>query len=486
MIKGHTKIELTDVNTGKKEVVEHDNMITNAVYDLCNPPYPLFPSELQVPAINYSKPLIESLFGGIMLWEDALNDDADDYVFPHGVGCTGYACDKANSGVNNMMGTYNASESGYQSDGSHKKVWDFTTNQANGTIASLSLVPSMTGNMGWGVTEYDSSLVEKKTGYKATGIYDYENKLYYSDSVLYVKDGYVYTIKQYNLYYDSNYQNLHISRNGCKLIIQKYLIPSKHISLFSNYNYLKFVEEFEVQLPSDFAASISTSSSYYYGMRMYDDRSESINLIMTDMNVINSGGTIKLCRINISDYTSSTYDISLPVSVVLTRIEAYNQGYDLYTSISGNKLVVTEYSANNIAIIDISGSSNVKEIACPVDRYSFVISDIQNGYLYLCLKRYGNFSYEYIYLLDVDSAEIKRLTVYGMSNSTSSGDNYPLFNRMNMGVKVVGSKIHNLENKLGYMYPFYHIMLTKNNLESPVTKTADKTMKITYTITEES
>lgn len=484
MIKGHTKIELMDVHTGKKEVVEHDNMITNAVHDLCNPPYPLLPSEMNVPAINYSKPLIESLFGGIMLWEDALNDNANDYVFPHGVGCTGYACDKANSGVNNMMGTYNASESGYQPDGSHKKVWDFSTAQANGIISSLSLVPTMTGNVGWGVTEYDSRLEERRDGYIAIGIND-DGKLYHSDRVLYVKDGYVYAIKQYNLYYDSNHQNLHISRNGGKLIIQKYLIPSKQISLFAKYNYLKFVEEFEVQLPSDFVASISTSSNYYYGMCMYDDRSESINLIiMGERSVVNAGGTIKLCRIGISAYTSSTYDISFPVSVVFTRIQTNNQGYDLYASIYGNKLVVTEYGANNIVIIDISGSSNVKEIACPGDRCRFVISDIQNGYLYLCVQESSSLRDDHIYLLDVDSAELERLTADGMSDSTSSYNQSPLFNRMYMGVKVVGSKIHNFKSGLGYMYPFYHIMLTKNNLDSPVTKTPDKTMKITYTLTE--
>lgn len=480
MIKGHTKIELMDVHTGKKEVVEHDNMITNAVQDLCNPPFPLLPSVLQVPAINYNKPLIESLFGGIMLWEDSLNDDADDYVFPHGVGCTGYACNKANSGVNNMMGTYNASESGYQSDGSHKKVWDFSTAQANGIISSLSLVPTMTGNMGWGVTEYDRSLATRGKGYINTGIVDDENALQYSDRVLYVKDGYVYAIKQFNLYYDSNHQNLHISRNGGKLIIQKYLIPSKQISLFANYNYPKFVEEFEVQLPSDFVASISTSSSYYYGMCMYDDRSESINLIITDSSVIKSGGTIKLCRIGISDYTSSTYDISFPVSAVFERIKTNNQGYDLYASICGNKLVVTEYDANNIAIIDISDSSNVKEVECPVSEYMFGIGDVQNGYLYLYLKIGGNRYFDEVYLLDVDNASLKKLTVYDLSGSDDSA----LFYRHCMNAKTVGSKIHSFDNSFGSMYPFYHIMTTKNNLESPVTKTADKTMKITYTLTE--
>ena len=33
-LKGHTVIELTDVNTGEKEIHEDDNMITNAIKQL--------------------------------------------------------------------------------------------------------------------------------------------------------------------------------------------------------------------------------------------------------------------------------------------------------------------------------------------------------------------------------------------------------------------------------------------------------------------
>jgi hypothetical protein len=31
MLKGKTKIELTDINTGEVEVIEKDNLITNAL-----------------------------------------------------------------------------------------------------------------------------------------------------------------------------------------------------------------------------------------------------------------------------------------------------------------------------------------------------------------------------------------------------------------------------------------------------------------------
>ena len=36
MLKGHTKIVLTDVKTGKQEVHEEDNLITNAINKIIN------------------------------------------------------------------------------------------------------------------------------------------------------------------------------------------------------------------------------------------------------------------------------------------------------------------------------------------------------------------------------------------------------------------------------------------------------------------
>lgn len=476
--KGHARIELTNVNTGKKEIVEHDNMITDAVYDLCNPVYPLLPTALNIPAIRYDNlPLVESIFGGLMLWEDALNEDATDYVFPHGVGCTGYACNKANGGTNNMMGTYNASESGYQGDGSHKKVWDFTTNQANGTIASLSLVPVMAGNLGWGVSEseYDSSLKEEKKGMVQC---DFLNGNYV-DYNLFIKDGYLYAVKQYNVIYNSSYQAQHLSRNGGKLIIQKILLPAKNISLFGNYSYAKVVEEFEVQLPTAFVESISTTESQYYGICVYDDRTETINIIM-QRYYVESGDSIKLCRINISDYTSTIYEITAPFKITLNNMKVDGYSYFQYAAISGNKLIVSSYDDYKIAIIDIDNVSNIKELESPSNT-RMVFGDMQNGYLYLSVMSGSYADVNKIYILDVDSGDLKRLTTFNWQYNTS--DRLPLFNRCIMGTRIIGSKIHSIGYN-NYLYPFYHIMMTKNNLDAPVTKTADKTMKIIYTITE--
>ena len=36
MLKGKTKIELTDVHTGEVEVIEEENMVSNALQYSCN------------------------------------------------------------------------------------------------------------------------------------------------------------------------------------------------------------------------------------------------------------------------------------------------------------------------------------------------------------------------------------------------------------------------------------------------------------------
>lgn len=37
MLKGKMTIELTDVNTGKKDVIEEENMVTNALAEIFKP-----------------------------------------------------------------------------------------------------------------------------------------------------------------------------------------------------------------------------------------------------------------------------------------------------------------------------------------------------------------------------------------------------------------------------------------------------------------
>ena len=88
-IKGSTKIELTNVHTGQKEVVEHHNMITNVMQDMNKRMYGV--NGMDTFLYMYAKqflgtndPFWEAMFGGIILFEDALSERADEYIFPAG------------------------------------------------------------------------------------------------------------------------------------------------------------------------------------------------------------------------------------------------------------------------------------------------------------------------------------------------------------------------------------------------------------------
>lgn len=75
-IKGHVKITLHNCRTGKNEVIEGENIVTNAMRDILDANY--------VGGINYSKifgteGLWKKWFGGVLLYEQAHTLDPDNY-----------------------------------------------------------------------------------------------------------------------------------------------------------------------------------------------------------------------------------------------------------------------------------------------------------------------------------------------------------------------------------------------------------------------
>lgn len=76
-LHGHTRIELTDVHTGAVEVVESDNLITNAVSDIFNG----YGGSLNKAMLlwrgdqgytNAPKDLVTMFYGGLLLYDTPL------------------------------------------------------------------------------------------------------------------------------------------------------------------------------------------------------------------------------------------------------------------------------------------------------------------------------------------------------------------------------------------------------------------------------
>ncbi len=141
MFKGHATIELTDVKTGKKKVVEHDNMFTKAIYDNLNNGWVQMVGGLST-LKSWNLPLISETLGGIALFADNITEDENTTFFPEGNDVLGYAGEIASDGTSKFWGSRNflETESYDPETKTIKWVWDFGTSQANGTIKALGLM----------------------------------------------------------------------------------------------------------------------------------------------------------------------------------------------------------------------------------------------------------------------------------------------------------------------------------------------------------
>ena len=148
MLKGKTVIELTDVHTGEKEVYEDNNMVTEALTDIFNTNIlGILYDNTSFDGQNGEKwmmPIIDKLTGGILLYQDPLEERVDNIYAPFSNPLIGYASSDANNTTDVRRGSRNLTESKYV-DGGFKYVWDFATSQANGTISAIALTNRIAG-----------------------------------------------------------------------------------------------------------------------------------------------------------------------------------------------------------------------------------------------------------------------------------------------------------------------------------------------------
>ena len=155
-LKGHVKLTLHNCRTGKNEVFEGENIITNAVRDIFANNY--------LGGIDYSKlmPLWSKWYSGILCYQNAFDEDPqtdkpypDDY-YPQGDDVnpvTAHAgttvpqdfADDLKRGMPNTAGQVFA-------DGVVKQSWEWGSTQGNGVISALALTHADTGNCGLGAS----------------------------------------------------------------------------------------------------------------------------------------------------------------------------------------------------------------------------------------------------------------------------------------------------------------------------------------------
>lgn len=144
-MKGHIQIELKNEKSGKVDVYEQDNMVTSAVAKVLG----LITNHCAIgdKASNYISsyllPISTKALGGLFLFDGTLKEDVNNIHFPMDVHLVGSAGRTENASIK-YMGSLNALESG-ETDKGYVSTWDFSTSQANGRIASLALTSAMAG-----------------------------------------------------------------------------------------------------------------------------------------------------------------------------------------------------------------------------------------------------------------------------------------------------------------------------------------------------
>lgn len=190
-IKGHTEIQLTNVKTGEVETYHDDNMMTNGLAEfmknhgmLCGTPF--------TDAVKND--LINTLLGGILLFDTALTENANNTRLTDGVKMTANAAQGVtHTGDPSELGSYDDNESGWQNAAHtvYRHVFTWTTSQGNGTIASACLTSKAHGYVGEG-----NSTSKKNTTDNNLNQYAYGSEVNISiyKPILMIKDSYIYYI----------------------------------------------------------------------------------------------------------------------------------------------------------------------------------------------------------------------------------------------------------------------------------------------------
>jgi hypothetical protein len=463
MLKGTMKVELTDIHTGEKQTVHEHNMVTGALEEifkplgLCNSPTQMY---------NAFAPYYEKLLGGILLFDSNIEENPNNVYPPASaelIGCGAY--DLQNSSTGTLRGGYNVTESELNLNSRYMKyVYDFTTSQANGTIACVCLT-----HINGGLTSYGIGDSVFFSGYPL-GIAISDNTMQYVDTDETggnTGDKYTgYTIEKTELIFlivreDDIVYYFRIDSDS-QITIVKRRAYLQSVSVLENpYLQKALVEEIEVSDLKIFTSNVSYN---------YDPADDCLYIFSSDTSSVKAGASFSITKIKVGTWETTHYDMVNTANAQLgtnnIRFAFAHQGF-VYLKSSASPFCVYKFeigNAANVTAIKMTGMSSI-----PGTPQIGI-----NGRIY-----YESYA-SYLYVLNGEKNEFlkpENIRISGLSGYQvcyTPVRNEPMLYYVSAGNHSTGSFIF-LANYLA----------TINNLSEPVTKTADKTMKITYIIQEQ-
>ncbi len=460
-LKGTMVLELTDTNTGEVERVEETNMLTNAVNHILglNPMGIFYAAsdeyDEHVLWNDVLLPICPNMIGGILLYSDRLEEDAEN-IYPTTAKLpVAYASNDVNATASVARGSMNLTESKVLDNG-YRFVWEFTSSQGNGTIAAVALTSAQGGRNVYGdmVGSAETFLVLKRVTldemeqeemasiYSAVEV-DFENNVMYS---IRFQDASV-IVRKKKLPVFTVGINDRLNDMTCTLIEEKVLTCNTFAFLGSYTPYGNFFDG---------------QDGYWYGFA----------------NQGNSSGdaTMYWIKIKKDDYSftegvwtlSNAHLQAVGSFKVDTYVERTNRGV-----IRNGYLYVPAYELTGIYKINVNNSADVIFIEFGFTSAGTAMSGSGTGASYIVLVNDLIIGYDYQIKPDdtvVQTAGSKRLMYAGT----------PLFQYKEF-VTAWGGNYGTDYHSTFLVTPY---LASINNLDSAVIKNTDKTMKITYELTE--
>lgn len=530
-LKGHTKIELTNTETGEVRTVEDDNMVTNALGMFVENTgclnYNVFSMsdivELSTPFLVLSR--------GLMLFSDPIDEDPSIIYPPSGNLMTGQAGAITYSGNQTTIGSYNVNESGEVENG-YRYVWDFNNSQANGRINCACLTSQNGGLMGAGsdISPDDGTVTAMNIFYP----YDFRHSNYLSydrvnricaSNMQYVLGlvACIYVDFENNCFYSfgelpylNKYEKNYAMLKNKRIVINKCRLPVNNYSLFDvkMQEKTKVIETITFDLPEEFVDEYSSYFNRFTGT--------SLNYVLGCMNEYKKHLYVYLHTQAYSNITTGALPAGARFLVLDLDIENKTISYFAVTNTTGQTLTLPINNSNDVYITDkyilmradngrlykISRENNadVVMIKYPNGKEQDMGTHDVGGYFWVEVegKLYGTRcnvanNHHVVYCIDPELNTVQHMAVDsrtfpGLCQISTNNWTTKIWTPI---ARVYGTKYGPLYVTVPFngtnsdtgnhcMYPFIfpNYLLTINNLPQEITKTSAETMKVTYTITD--
>jgi len=507
-IKGHTKIELRDINTGEVEVYEHDNVVTDGLQDICKNRGMYWSTEirrlssaLNNSTISYNRIWAQELSGGILLFRDPIPTTAK-YMPPTNQMTANSAWLVSNTANPPELGSYNPLESSFTDD-EITFVYDWNTAQGNGTISCVCLCDKYAGTTGYGNasntrTAFSTSDTDFMYECKRSLFYSANNYEKYMNFPRKTNDSdYYHTLD--SLYFDMTNDVVYVSEWKSKFFntqssdwilpinIYGNSISSKYVDIFRrgylpNLDSAPLKKQFEITLPASESYNrfwTCKGNAYYVNNiivgRYFKTAAQSYT---SDYPV---GSTIQMWMIN------PVTEVITPITIVnnLPGVISFSDTimpfcfiddtYMLVYCNDGKTYKINWHTSEVIGVLTYNGGNfNVSRICN--DTSNTAGSFPRPVYITDSLMRFDR-----AYVYNVVTGVIEPIN--GELAVNAGNWSYPVFFvPENDGLMCVSWYYSDNLLRLSFMSNILRL-LTINNLPTPITKTSSKTMKVTYTLT---